>query len=245
MQNKLNDSSATMTAFVLLGATIILSLSFQPRANAQGDIRGSVSVLTCSSNDGKRVYCDADTRGGVRLSRQVSGSPCTQGSTWGYDARGIWVDRGCRAEFEIASGPVGRGASTLLTCSSNDGRRVYCDADTRGGVRMVRQVSGSACTEGSTWGYDARGIWVDRGCRADFEIGSVDNRGDRDRGDRDRYDRDRGDRDARPVASTVSVDPYDNVVWQASARGSRVFVQVDGEREKLFAEGSSGSQAPT
>src|SRR5512147_629427 len=35
------------------------------------------------------------------MTRQISGSPCTQGSTWGYDSNQIWVDRGCRAEFEV------------------------------------------------------------------------------------------------------------------------------------------------
>jgi hypothetical protein len=33
--------------------------------------------------------------------QQLSGSPCQQGSTWGYDNGGIWVDRGCRATFQI------------------------------------------------------------------------------------------------------------------------------------------------
>jgi hypothetical protein len=37
----------------------------------------------------------------VQLVRQISGSPCRQDETWGYDRRGIWVDRGCRAEFVI------------------------------------------------------------------------------------------------------------------------------------------------
>jgi hypothetical protein len=50
-------------------------------------------------------------------------------------------------------------------------RRHYCDADTRDGVRLLRQRSDAACRQGSSWGYDRRGIWVDRGCRADFEVG--------------------------------------------------------------------------
>ena len=58
--------------------------------------------LTCSSNHGERVYCELDTRGvAIDLARQISGSPCRMGETWGWDRRGIWVDRGCRAEFSI------------------------------------------------------------------------------------------------------------------------------------------------
>ena len=70
-----------------------------------GDDRGRGRdriILTCSSNHGERVYCEADTRGGVRLTRQISGTPCIEGSTWGADRRGVWVDHGCRAEFSIA-----------------------------------------------------------------------------------------------------------------------------------------------
>jgi hypothetical protein len=65
----------------------------------------------------------------------------------------------------------GRGNSYTITCSSDNGRRQYCQADVRGSVRLVRQFSRSACRQNDTWGYDSRGIWVDRGCGADFEVG--------------------------------------------------------------------------
>jgi hypothetical protein len=153
----------------VLSVAALITMAAQP-ARAQQSI-------TCSSENGKRNYCPVDTRGGVRLVRQRSGSPCQQGSTWGYDRRGIWVDRGCRADFVVNTGyrpgpgygPGGPGGQTI-TCSSDDGGRKYCPADTRRGVQMVRQRSGSPCQQGSTWGYDRRGIWVDRGCRADFVV---------------------------------------------------------------------------
>jgi Protein of unknown function (DUF3011) len=65
----------------------------------------------------------------------------------------------------------GRQNTSVVACSSNDMRRRYCDADTRGGVRLLKQHSDSACRQGYSWGYDRRGIWVDHGCRADFEVG--------------------------------------------------------------------------
>jgi hypothetical protein len=160
---------------------------------------GGGQAIRCSSDDGKRHYCNIDTRGGVQMTRQVSGSACIQGQTWGYDRRGVWVDRGCRAEF--VSGGRGNGYGPgygnggrpgngypgngngynpgygggnryqTFTCSSNDGRRNYCSIP--GGVSpnrivMSRQISGSACIQGQTWGTDRRGVWVDRGCRAEF-----------------------------------------------------------------------------
>src|SRR5271156_1027871 len=60
--------------------------------------------LTCSSNDGGYHYCKANTQNQVSLTRQLSGSPCQQGYSWGYDYRGIWVDRGCRAQFLYGNG---------------------------------------------------------------------------------------------------------------------------------------------
>jgi len=151
-----------------------------PDFGRPGNFGGGAARVTCSSDNGSRVYCQADTSGSVQMVRQVSGSPCRQGETWGYDRRGIWVDRGCRAEFETA--PAGmyrggdrgqdsdRGDARTVICSSDSGRRVRCDADTRRGVRLVRQIGGT-CREGQTWGFDERGIWVDRGCQAEFVLG--------------------------------------------------------------------------
>ena len=67
--------------------------------------RGDARAITCSSDHGDRVYCEVETRDAqVNLVRQISGSPCRQGETWGWDQRGIWVDRGCRAEFSVRRG---------------------------------------------------------------------------------------------------------------------------------------------
>ena len=160
---------------IVLGIIALMAMAARP-ARAQS--------ITCSSDNGKRNYCPVNTSGGVQMVRQRSGSPCQQGSTWGYDRRGIWVDRGCRADFVVRSGggfrpgrpggpgygPGGPGGGQSITCSSDNGRRNYCAADTRRGVQLVRQRSDARCTQGYSWGYDRRGIWVDRGCRADFVV---------------------------------------------------------------------------
>jgi outer membrane lipoprotein SlyB len=66
------------------------------------------------------------------------------------------------------------GVSPTITCESsqsgNYGRK-YCAADTRNGVRLVRQIGNATCTQGSSWGYDSNGVWVDQGCRGEFEMG--------------------------------------------------------------------------
>ena len=137
--------------------------------------------VTCASDDGKRHLCRVDTSRGVTMTNQRSGSPCIQGQTWGWDRRGIWVDRGCRADFFLGrppgpggprpGGPGGPGyGNVTITCSSNNGKRNYCPVNTGRSVALTNQRSGSPCIQGQTWGWDRGGIWVDRGCRADFLI---------------------------------------------------------------------------
>lgn len=114
---------------------------------------------------------DGTSRDGVRVQVFDSNGDSNQRFTLrrvGDDRyRPGWMggDRGGR------DGRDGRDSRGVITCASDDGRRHYCDADTRGGIQMTRQISGSACIQGQTWGYDQRGIWVDRGCRAEFSQG--------------------------------------------------------------------------
>jgi hypothetical protein len=81
-----------------------LALLLPRTAQPQGPPPGRV---VCSSNGG-HVFCDADTSGGVSLERQLYDSNgCIKDQTWGYNDQGIWVDRGCSAEFAL----VGPGAA--------------------------------------------------------------------------------------------------------------------------------------
>jgi hypothetical protein len=151
-------------------------------AGSAGPNSGPAQV-TCSSSNGGRQHCPADTHNGVHMVRQISGSPCEEGRTWGFDGSGIWVNKGCRANFMVGgNGGNGQGygngngyaqpvSSRTITCSSNDGRRNYCNMDTSNArIAMTKQISGSSCVEGTTWGFDGRGIWVDKGCRANFLV---------------------------------------------------------------------------
>ncbi|HMH14923.1 MAG TPA: DUF3011 domain-containing protein [Edaphobacter sp.] len=154
--------------FLLLAATVIATVLFVSPAAAQ---RGSSQQrITCSSNNGNRNWCDIGGNRDVRLVRQISGSACIRNSTWGVDRRGLWVDRGCRAEFAISGGGSSGPSGRIVTCSSNNGNRNWCDIGNNRDVQLSRQISGSACIRNNTWGVDRRGIWVDRGCRAEFRV---------------------------------------------------------------------------
>ncbi|NCT70140.1 MAG: DUF3011 domain-containing protein [Xanthomonadaceae bacterium] len=58
------------------------------------------SQVTCESVGNQRVECPMDTRGDVRVVRQLSHSPCTEGVSWGLSKHTVWVERGCRAVFQ-------------------------------------------------------------------------------------------------------------------------------------------------
>jgi hypothetical protein len=124
--------------------------------------------IYCASEDGRYRFCPANTNRGVRLVRVRSDASCIQGQSWGYNRRGIWVDRGCRADFELGGvrgrpgrGPGGnsRGGSTqVFYCESGDMKRHYCAEGKSGRVRLVRQRSDAPCIEGQTWGRDRSGF---------------------------------------------------------------------------------------
>jgi hypothetical protein len=163
----------TRTPKLLLIAASVLAAAFAgpSSAPAQPGYGGQPQRITCSSNNGKRNWCAIGNSRDVQLVRQISGSACIRGNTWGLDQRGLWVDNGCRAEFIIGrSGPPPPPKPTIVTCSSNNGRRNWCAIGNSRDVQLVRQISGSACIRGNTWGLDQRGLWVDNGCRADFRV---------------------------------------------------------------------------
>lgn len=76
-----------------LVAFVLLFLAGMPVAKADGQIE-------CSSDNYRYRYCRVDTGNVVQLSHQQSKTRCEEGRSWGYDARGIWVDNGCGAIFE-------------------------------------------------------------------------------------------------------------------------------------------------
>jgi hypothetical protein len=93
------------------------------------------STVTCESRNGSYQSCPVDASNGVRLSRQLSSQGCWQNDTWGFDRNRIWVDRGCRAEFEVgeksssadsknnalaAAAVVGLAAAAIIATNKHD-----------------------------------------------------------------------------------------------------------------------------
>lgn len=137
-----------------------------------GQARNVRRVLRCESN-GRPQNCPVVLQGApVRLLRQLSSMPCREGHSWGVRRNEVWVTRGCQGDFEIGAtdGSGFLDVPRTLVCESKSRQRRFCGATIGKSVRLSRQLSGSPCEEGRGWGWDARGVWVDNGCRAEFQV---------------------------------------------------------------------------
>ncbi len=171
---RLGSRVAAQLAAVALATILGFGVGIPAAEAAQG-------FISCASNGYRYQYCPVRTEGRVVMLREVSdGRLCRQGTGWGFDGGGVWVDRGCRAEFSYGRNHGGGswGSAGRLTCESVSYRRHYCNADTQGRVRLDREIStGNLCRQGTGWGFDRHRIWVDRGCRGEFRFGWSDSGG--------------------------------------------------------------------
>jgi len=141
--------------------------------------------IRCESVGEKYSYCPTKTQGNVEIVKQLSKTDCREYDTWGSTGggSGVWVRNGCRADFVVREDRRwGRGRDrdrdrdrdgevTRLRCASEDWSYQHCDVRGRvGEARVVKQISKTKCDRDDNWGIDRRGIWVDRGCAAEFEV---------------------------------------------------------------------------
>ncbi len=151
---------------------LLLSIALPGMAQLSGR---TAERLRCASEDGHWTHCPAENPDALTLVRQLSRSPCIRNESWGRDAQGIWVSRGCRAEFALPLVPededeVGPQRQSIR-CQSRRGQVMRCPLPriVNHEVRLVRQLSRPACVLGESWGFDPGGVWVSRGCHAEFE----------------------------------------------------------------------------
>lgn len=174
----------TLLAGTALSLAGIMSLGLAPMpAHAQRN-----GPITCGSVNGRQARCETGWRD-AELAHQDSDTRCVRGQNWGVDRGVIWVDRGCRGQFVAAGrgggdwhgdrpghggwnpGP-GWNRDIQLQCGSVNNRYQLCQVDIgrNGRVQLVRQQSDARCRQGYSWGYNRAGVWVDKGCRAQFVV---------------------------------------------------------------------------
>jgi len=71
----------------------------------------------------------------------------------------------------LATGPQLAQAKETIRCESHGMRYQYCSVETKNHVKFLQKHSFWDCNEGRSWGFDQHGVWVDHGCKADFEVG--------------------------------------------------------------------------
>jgi hypothetical protein len=129
--------------------------------------------ISCESVEYRYQYCPFQNRGHIErvyLRAQQSKTSCIEGQNWGWDRNGVWVNNGCRAIFGIIGGQ--RSYPITVRCESAEYRTATCGIPLRyvEDVRIGRQLSKSACIEGSSWRSDGYTITVSNGCRAEFLV---------------------------------------------------------------------------
>ncbi|MER3446994.1 MAG: hypothetical protein C4291_09195 [Candidatus Dadabacteria bacterium] len=90
----MNMGCTKLIVTIFISAGLFLNVSFKAQA-------GEYKVL-CSSDSYKYHYCRINGQvRSVRLYKRVSDTLCVKGSNWDYDRNGIWVNKGCRADFAV------------------------------------------------------------------------------------------------------------------------------------------------
>ena len=123
----------------------------------------------CADKGRGSNHCPADTRGKVRLLHQFSRKECRRGTSWGIDRRGIWVDKGCIALFRVSRRTDPPARRETFRCGSEDFMYVRCEILFPSKIRFHKQLSRVKCVKEKNWGFDAKGVWVKEGCRAQFK----------------------------------------------------------------------------
>lgn len=150
--------AATGISLVIVATTTLVSTARAAEA----------PLVRCESIEGKRQACAMDTTWGVQLARQLGGSPCEAGKSWGWNAGGVWVEENCRGEFRNVYEQ--QPGESIVTCDSDHNQVERCPLATQAGFVIVEDDSSSKCVRDETWGWELGSVWVSKRCEADFAI---------------------------------------------------------------------------
>lgn len=160
-----------------VGGVMLLALATPQNLSGQM----SKEQILCGASSGAQQSCKTNGYATeVKLTRDLSGQRCREGSNWGFTDSFIWTNGGCRADFLVTYGsgpailpaqPGGTMSTRVISCGTPSGAQVQCKTDGEAtSVRLVRDRSGGRCRQGSNWGHTSTFIWANRGCWGDFEI---------------------------------------------------------------------------
>jgi len=127
--------------------------------------------FNCASKDHRYRECQLPIDGRARLVKRKSDAPCIEGSSWGQKGDRVWVDRNCRATFEVVRGGGGGGAGgRSVECRSEGGRYRECAIPRGYTARLVQDFTSGKCRSSGSWGTRDGVVWVNDGCKGRFEL---------------------------------------------------------------------------
>ena len=139
------------------------------------EVPTGAQLFACmAANTPEAVYCAEMPDLSAELVRQRGDAKCLEGKTWGVDSRGLWLAKGCAADFVVRqrtqTGADPLSTRKLVECASVEGKRNFCQADARGGAELRAVLGHAPCKFRESWDWNEGGVWVDRGCHALFEV---------------------------------------------------------------------------
>jgi len=179
MPCRLNDTYGFKPGFVWVQRGCQAVFEITGRGQPGGNTGSYTTHLTCESQNAARQQCPIAGATSIRLVRQISTSPCRLNQSFGIGFGHIWVSNGCRGEFEVTVGGAisqptypggGTGLPQRVTCESSNGQRNECRIRNGAQVQLVKQLSNAACVRNQTWGTGDGILWVNQGCRGEFEV---------------------------------------------------------------------------
>jgi hypothetical protein len=156
--------------------TSLPSVSMAPPATtARAVAETRTAQITCESQN--KQYNECHLSGQITnafIVKRLSTSSCEQNSAWGYDSQMLWVNKGCRAIFEVTLGATDteKPAETQdIPCESLDFKYNECHA--KGKIKsawVISLSSRSECKLSNSFGFANNVLWVNGGCQAVFRV---------------------------------------------------------------------------
>ena len=102
---------------------------------------GQTFTFYCASPDYKYRECQLPVDGRARLTKKKSDARCVEGRDWGQRGDRVWVDNGCRANFEVVGSGWGGGGGSGNNHGQQQRAEVQCRNEARRQGLVVQNVT--------------------------------------------------------------------------------------------------------
>ncbi|XP_012946256.1 lectin ADEL-like [Aplysia californica] len=161
-----------MNAAVVL---VLFSVLAATQASPDQAVYGVIRVESWSYKYAEKRVQDASYVLNMTVVDRQSAAACTLGESFGYQKVTLRVDHGCRADFNVCYLPVRPTECQVLRVESWNYK--YAKKKVAGAALFLNMTvegrqSAASCDLDKSFGFynENSTVWVDHGCRADFNI---------------------------------------------------------------------------